>query len=60
MPNNLTLNYNIKELSKKKMMALVAECAMSFGTTSVVNEKQTNEAQSWTWSAIAQTQSERP
>ena len=37
----------------KKMMALVAVCAMSFGTTFVVNEKQTNEAQSWVWSSIA-------
>ena len=52
MPNNLTLNYNIKKLSKK-MMALVAVCAMSFGTTFVVNEKQTNEVQAWAWSSIA-------
>ena len=37
----------------KKMMALVAECAMSFGTAFVVNEKQANEAQSWAWSSIA-------
>ena len=37
----------------KKMMALVAECAMSFGTAFVVNENQTNEAQSWAWSSIA-------
>ena len=52
MPNNLTLNYNIKKLSKK-LMTLVAVCAMSFGTTFVVNEKQTNEAQAWAWSSIA-------
>ena len=35
------------------MMALVAVCAMSFGTTFVVNEKQHNEAQAWAWSSIA-------
>lgn len=33
--------------SIKKVMALVAICAMSFGTAFVINEKQTKEAQAW-------------
>lgn len=33
--------------SIKKMMALVAICAMSFGTALTVSEKQSNEAQAW-------------
>ena len=35
------------------MMALVAIYAMSFGTTFVVNEKQTNETQAGARSSIA-------
>lgn len=31
----------------KKVMALAAICAMSFGTALVVKEKQVNEAQAW-------------
>lgn len=33
--------------SIKKVMVLVAICAMSFGTAFVINEKQTKEAQAW-------------